>query len=1326
MNDRSSREISIFLTAIDKETAQELDAYLDEACGDDKALRDHILDLVATHRRGHSFLDRPVPELAQTMDLSRDALEEGRSPASGANVVIGDTGHSVLKSLGAKLPTVPRVVLRESPDEHGAVEQPRSKEIPSHFAEGRYQLHGEIARGGMGAIIKGRDADLGRDLAIKVLLESHSEKPEVIERFLEEAQIGGQLQHPGIVPVYELGQFSDERPFFSMKLVKGKTLAKLLSERKDPSDEQAKLLGIFEQACQTMAYAHSRGVIHRDLKPANIMVGAFGEVQVMDWGLAKVLQEGGVADEKKLLDKHKDVSSIRTRRSTGSDTAELGSNTRMGSVMGTPAYMPPEQALGEVDRLDERADVFGLGAILCEILTNKPPYVAEDATQVLRAASRGKLDECFRRLDESEVDQELIDLAKQALAAEPEERLRNAGVIAEDVTKYLTGVQERLKQSELAKVEAQTRAEEESRRRKLHFSIAALMLMIAVGAALTAGFFREQREFQAKLAEVNKGLADDNAKKRSESELARTRLEEQLRVATVMRLSAQAQAIRDESPVQSVLLAIEAARHRDDAGVMPVAHSTLLTTTARVGGRPLVGHEARIWSVAISPDNRWAATGSGDNTARIWDLSTDGRAASVLRGHDAPVNSVAFSPDGRWLATGSNDKTARLWDLHQDPPASTFVLPDHERTVQFVAFSPDGRWVATGSGENAVRLWDLNADNPAASPLMFPANRGHWSAESSFGFSSDSRWLITGAGRSVRIWDIKSDNPEESLRELNGHERAVTCVAISDDGRWIVSGSLDRTARVWDWTATDPASSVIILRGHENWIDTVAISPDSRWLVTGVHGGRARVWDRTADELESPGLLLGPAEVTNFVISQDSRWIVTGGWGSAQVWDLMADEPTASPLVLRGHHDMVESLAIAPNGRWIVTGSWDNTARLWSWDSGAGNPSSSRVLRGSEVTAPPFELSSDGRWLVSGASDDSIRLMDLNGDDPVANSTVLRGHEGPVVALEISPDCRWLAAGSMDSTARLWDLAAPLPEQSPMVLAGHQDTVVRLAFSSDSRWLATGSSEKSQLWDLANPTASPRVLPSDRKNLMSLEISSNSRWLVTGRQAGLARLWDLGDPTAPPRVLSGYHGGAWDSSPLAMSPDGRWIATALSGSRQWETTSVSLWDLDKQDQSTFPISLSGLTGGTSQLAFSNDSRWLVAGCWDGARVWNLSVEDPAASSIKLGGHSSLVYRVAISPDGRWLLTGSWNDNMARLWGLSASDLAASSIPLPGHTGALMCVAISPDNRWRSRVERTTPRGSGTWLRRIRLQHRSCCVATKRPSYPLRLHPTVVG
>jgi hypothetical protein len=208
-------------------------------------------------------------------------------------------GH-VLESLAQSIGPIPRVLLPDTgTDDTGlTITEPSSDEMPASSKRGgRYQLFGEIGRGGMGAVLKGHDPDLGRDLAVKVLLESHEDKPELVRRFVEEAQIGGQLQHPGIVPVYELGAFADRRPYFTMKLVKGRTLASLLALRESPAHDLPRFVSIFESICQTVAYAHARGVIHRDLKPSNVMVGSFGEVQVMDWGLAKILKEGGVAHE---------------------------------------------------------------------------------------------------------------------------------------------------------------------------------------------------------------------------------------------------------------------------------------------------------------------------------------------------------------------------------------------------------------------------------------------------------------------------------------------------------------------------------------------------------------------------------------------------------------------------------------------------------------------------------------------------------------------------------------------------------------------------------------------------------------------------------------------------------------------------------------------------------------------------------------------------------------------------------------------------------------------------------------------------------------------
>jgi serine/threonine-protein kinase len=426
----------------------------------------------------------------------------------------------------------PHVLLRELPDEAEPLIKPHSGSMPGRAAPvGRLQLQGEIARGGMGAIFKGRDADLGRDLAIKVLLESHQRNPDVVRRFVEEAQIGGQLQHPGVVPVYELGTFPDRRPYFAMKLVKGRTLAALLAERhvKDHANVGARsvprperddttrpgrehtgrpdrgteppptgtraptegipayedlprFLSIFEQVCQTMAYAHARGVAHRDLKPANIMVGSFGEVQVMDWGLAKVLPQGGVADEGG--SRPVEETAITTVRS---GPAASDGESQPGSVLGTPSYMAPEQARGEHDQIDERADVFGLGAILCEVLTGKPPFVGASREEIRAQAAQGDLADARARLDACAADAELIELARSCLRPERDRRPRTAGEVAGRITAYMTGVQERLRHAELARVEAQTRAEEAQARARIERSGRRLAVGLAASMLITAG-----------------------------------------------------------------------------------------------------------------------------------------------------------------------------------------------------------------------------------------------------------------------------------------------------------------------------------------------------------------------------------------------------------------------------------------------------------------------------------------------------------------------------------------------------------------------------------------------------------------------------------------------------------------------------------------------------------------------------------------------------------------------------------------------------------------------------------------------------------------------
>jgi eukaryotic-like serine/threonine-protein kinase len=369
------------------------------------------------------------------------------------------------------------------------------------------------------------------------------------------------LQHPGVVPVYDIGQFGN-RPFFTMKLVKGQTLAALLADRNDAGANRPRLLGIALQVTQTLAYAHAKGVIHRDLKPANVMVGAFGEVQVMDWGLAKVLADEGVADENRASRAHQDpgnLSTIRTARNSGK-AGSADAVTEAGSLLGTPAYMPPEQANGEINRLDRRADVFGLGAILCEILTGRPPYVGRSSEEVLLQAANGNLAGAMERLDRCEADQELIELTKRCLAPQASDRPADARAVADGLSAHLNSVQERLQAAERERAVAMVREAEQRKRRRVQLALAGTVALLLLGGGTVAwrqneqAVARRETDLRRQLEDEKRGAAD-NARLARNAE------------ATTALLDQCEKALRDwPGDAAKAAVALDAARQRSAEG----------------------------------------------------------------------------------------------------------------------------------------------------------------------------------------------------------------------------------------------------------------------------------------------------------------------------------------------------------------------------------------------------------------------------------------------------------------------------------------------------------------------------------------------------------------------------------------------------------------------------------------------------------------------------------------------------------------------------------------------------------------------------------------
>ncbi len=363
----------------------------------------------------------------------------------------------------------------------------------------------------MGAVWRVKDLHFGRPLAIKVMLPDSAARPEAVARFQREAQITGVLQHPGIPPVVDRGELQDASPFFSMKLIEGKTLSSLLRQRENPAEDLPRFLSVFEQVCHAVGFAHARGIIHRDLKPANVMVGEFGEVQVMDWGLARfigseqkpveALEQAEPALDGRLTDPDLETA-IFVEKDSGNtgNTDEAGESRTItigGQVMGTLAYMPPEQARGQT-RLDATADVFALGGILCKILTGRAPYAGNDPKEVYQQVAAGDLTDAFNLLEQSNADEELIALTRRCLSQHPQDRPADAHHVGQVIREYEETTRRKLEQEKTDRAAAEARAVEEQKRRKMMLLAAGtvIALLLALGAGGWA-FLHQRAEAQA-------------------------------------------------------------------------------------------------------------------------------------------------------------------------------------------------------------------------------------------------------------------------------------------------------------------------------------------------------------------------------------------------------------------------------------------------------------------------------------------------------------------------------------------------------------------------------------------------------------------------------------------------------------------------------------------------------------------------------------------------------------------------------------------------------------------------------------------------------------
>ena len=1122
---------------------------------------------------------------------------------------------------------------------HGAAQEKSGERF------GEYELLDVLGRGGMGVVYLARQTNLNRMVALKRIRAGEFAAGDDIERFYAEARAAGALDHPGIVPIYEVGQLSGQ-PFFSMAFVRGESLQERLARGPLVPSEAARLV---KGVAEAVEYAHSKAIVHRDLKPGNILIDEENQPRVTDFGLAKRID------------------------------SELGL-TLTGQVLGTPAYMPPEQAQAHHQHVGPRSDVYALGAVLYATLAGRAPFQAASRDEIMRQVIHD--DPLAVRKFNPSVPVDLETIALKCLEKEPARRYVSAQELAIDLGRFLNH-----EPVAARPISALARTIRWGRRKPISAGLiavaTALVLVLSIGGPVIA--FREithSTQLQTALQTAN-----------DQTKVA----QRQVRVATAQRLAAEAKGTRTPFPVRSTLLALEAIGVTRNQGepTEPAAEQALRASLDALGGQPIPGGGP----TAFSSNGRWLVTGSlQDGTAYLWDLTSTAAGATPqkLSAHQRYISCLTITPDGKWLVLGSADKSATLWDLNSDLNAPAHVL-QHSGRVEELAFTADSRWLISSANDGTVRHWDCSLPDPTQE--VIPPRR---EAAIHLSLTPKRDRLITAtAEKTLNVWNLDEIGGETPLRSIP-HEHLPAPLTVSPDGDFVAVATAGIT-QVWNLANPDSDLPAKVFDRHEEGLGAgvkcLTFSPDGSLLVTGCMDGTAQIWDWLSDEEElEPVMLRGHEDAIEcLAISPDGHWLVTGSFDkTVRVWDLTAPSLIAPTWILRGHENIIDSLTISPNGRWLVTASSDRTARIW--DLSSPEPATQfHTLRGHTDSITALAFSPNGKVLASGSHDKTVRLWDYTSTEPSIDAMILRGHDSFVRCLKYSADGRWLATGSMDNTARVWDLHAADPAASALVLPGHEEWIEQLAFSRDARWLATGSVDHTaRVWDLRSPTpgSSAKVLRGHTDNINCLGISADGRQVVTGSRDGTGRIWNmsLADPATQAVVLRGhdvkFQARTKIGRELQLNTNGTIECLAISPGEDWLATagvegSIRLWQLRAPDPTAGVKVLAGHQNCTC-LLFTPDYRWLVSGGGDGTvRIWDPTADDPALSVRILESHESSVMGLATSADGRWLVSNS--DDQACVWDLHA--LGSSPQKTLHADSFTFGVAISPDGRWVATAQR---------------------------------------